>query len=97
MPCSVPAHACRCLASTLTRLAFCLCFQTLQRQADAQKRFKRDNVAQVVEFHMVADPAGNPLPHPIPFCVANTHLFWDPGYSDVKLWQVQTLVKVVRV
>jgi len=26
-------------------------------------------------------------------CVANTHLFWDPDFADVKLWQTHMLVR----
>jgi len=27
------------------------------------------------------------------FCVANTHIFWDPEYADVKLWQTWQLCR----
>lgn len=56
-------------------------------------RLLRDNVAQVVLLEMVADSHGNPLHAPLQLCVANTHLFWDPEYADVKLWQTHMLVK----
>ena len=43
-------------------------------------------------MEMTHDGLGNRLPTPMPFCVANTHLFWDPDYADVKLWQTYMLV-----
>ena len=36
-----------------------------------------------------------PLGSAVPLCVANTHLFWDPDYADVKLWQVHMLTQEV--
>ena len=59
----------------------------------ALHRLLRDNVAQVVLLELVRDSAGKPLPAPAPLCVANTHLFWDPEFADVKLWQTVMLVK----
>ncbi len=42
---------------------------------------------------MTHDSRGVALPSRVPICVANTHLFWDPEYADVKLWQTFMLVK----
>jgi len=55
----------------------------------------RDNVAQVVVLEMIQDVQGNPLPtgQRVNLCVANTHLFWDPEFADVKLWQTHMLVR----
>ena len=50
-------------------------------------------LSQVVLMEMTHDAAGNALQSPLQFCVSNTHLFWDPEYADVKLWQTFMLVK----
>jgi CCR4-NOT transcription complex subunit 6 len=64
----------------------------LDRIKKAQRRLTRDNVAQVVILEMLTDPRGNKLPTSKRVCVANTHLFWDPDYGDVKLWQTHMLL-----
>lgn len=59
----------------------------------ALQRLLRDNVAQICLLEMFADANCRPFPGKttLPVVVANTHLFWDPGYSDVKLWQTNVL------
>lgn len=52
------------------------------------KRAMRDNVAQLVVFELLGAPARNSQ-----VVVANTHLFWDPRFADVKLWQASTLAQ----
>ena len=29
-------------------------------------------------------------------CIANTHIFWDPEYPDVKLWQTNQLIRELQ-
>jgi len=65
------------------------------RQAELEKikrRLKHDNVAQVAILEMVASPTGDRLPEPVQLCVTNTHLYWDPAFADVKLWQTHALL-----
>eukprot|EP01138_Halocafeteria_seosinensis_P005161 gb/GECG01005276.1/.p1 GENE.gb/GECG01005276.1/~~gb/GECG01005276.1/.p1 ORF type:complete len:1109 (+),score=154.50 gb/GECG01005276.1/:1-3327(+) len=61
---------------------------------NALQRLLRDNVAQITLLEMFADASGKPLAGntALPVVVANTHLFWDPGYGDVKLWQTNVLL-----
>lgn len=61
---------------------------------NALQRLLRDNVAQITLLEMFADAAGKPFAgnSSLPVVVANTHLFWDPGYGDVKLWQTNVLL-----
>jgi CCR4-NOT transcription complex subunit 6 len=61
-------------------------------------RLSKDNVAQLAVLESVYNPAmmaagRYPPPEPYRLCVANTHIFWDPDYPDVKLWQTNMLVK----
>jgi mRNA deadenylase 3'-5' endonuclease subunit Ccr4 len=58
----------------------------------AQRRLTHDNIAQVNVLQMTTTPQGARLRDPVRFCVANTHLFWDPEYGDVKLWQTHKLL-----
>eukprot|EP00948_MAST-09A_sp_MAST-9A-sp1_P000355 g355.t1 len=51
----------------------------------ALRHLKKDNVTQIVV--LTQKSTGKQ------FCVANTHLFWDPEYVDVKLWQSYVLIK----
>ncbi|KAA0157563.1 hypothetical protein FNF29_00139 [Cafeteria roenbergensis] len=64
----------------------------LDRVEKIKRRLSHDNVAQVVVLEMHKSPSGAPLPEPVRLCVANTHLFWDPEYEDVKLWQTHKLL-----
>ena len=52
------------------------------------KRLCRDNVAQAILLQATA-PNGELRS----ICVANTHIFWDPDYPDVKLWQTYYLLR----
>jgi len=60
------------------------------------RRLTRDNVAQVAKFRVTHDPAGAPLEVPKLLLVFNTHLFWDPAYAEVKLWQATMLLKEIE-
>ena len=54
------------------------------------QRVMKDNIAQVVVLETVPngmDKGGRQ------FCLCNTHIFWDPEYADVKLWQSAMLLK----
>lgn len=65
----------------------------------ALQRLLRDNVAQVVSLQIIADAHGAPVSgrqggsSPPELLVCNTHLFWDPEFGDVKLWQTHMLVR----
>lgn len=62
----------------------------------ALNRLLKDNVALIAVLEAL-DGAGNPAPGPggrrALVCVANTHIHANPDLSDVKLWQVHTLLK----
>ena len=54
------------------------------------QRVMKDNIAQVVVLETMPngmDKGGRQ------FCLCNTHIFWDPEYADVKLWQSAMLLK----
>jgi mRNA deadenylase 3'-5' endonuclease subunit Ccr4 len=73
-------------------------YETYRGQCDnALKRVTRDNVAQVVVFQVTHSPAGEVLPTPVQFIAVNTHLFWDPAFDDVKLWQASVLLSQVQL
>jgi len=57
---------------------------------DALNRLLKDNVAQVVVLETLPSEMEEGGQR---FCVCNTHIFWDPEYSDVKLWQTHMLIK----
>lgn len=71
--------------------------QHMKRLDKQLHRLLRDNVAQVVVLQMTKDAQGNAITESQgeqpKICVANTHLFWDPEFADVKLWQTQMLVR----
>lgn len=52
------------------------------------KRLARDNIALVC---LLEDVRTNRR-----VCVANTHIFWDPQYADVKLWQTLVLCQEIQ-
>mmetsp|Transcript_1622 Transcript_1622/g.2337 ORF Transcript_1622/g.2337 Transcript_1622/m.2337 type:complete len:562 (+) Transcript_1622:113-1798(+) len=54
---------------------------------DAVNRLCKDNVAQVLILENLTSQVGQKI------CVTNTHIFWDPDYSDVKLWQAHMLLQ----
>jgi len=73
-------------------------YEACRAQLDhALKRVTRDNVAQVVVFQVTHSPALEPLPAPVQFVAVNTHLFWDPAFDDVKLWQASVLLHQVQL
>eukprot|EP00940_MAST-03C_sp_MAST-3C-sp2_P001335 g1335.t1 len=58
---------------------------------DALHRVMKDNVAQVLVLETLpngVDDSGGKQ-----FCLCNTHIFWDPQFCDVKLWQTQMLLQ----
>jgi len=62
----------------------------------ALQRLLRDNVAQLVLLRQMKDANGKALRPGEPgsrLLLCNTHLFWDPEYADVKLWQAHMLVR----
>lgn len=52
------------------------------------KRLCKDNVAHVLILEGMT--MNGEVVH---ICVANTHIFWDPDYPDVKLWQTHMLLQ----
>ncbi|GMH34693.1 hypothetical protein BSKO_02554 [Bryopsis sp. KO-2023] len=60
-----------------------------QRHA-ALQRLSKDNVALIVVLESVQPMLGRQKQL---ICVANTHIHANPEHSDVKLWQVHTLLK----
>jgi len=64
----------------------------------AEKRLRKDNVAQVAILHLIAGtgPRFEPLQKPVPLLVVCTHLHWDPALADVKLWQTSCLIKEIE-
>lgn len=59
----------------------------------ALQRLLKDNVAQVVVLEMTRTRSGAAPAVPTRLCVSNTHVYWDPEYDDVKLWQTHMLIK----
>jgi CCR4-NOT transcription complex subunit 6 len=55
------------------------------------QRLLRDNVAQICVLEMMGQ-----YNVPIQICVSNVHVFWDPKFADVKLWQAHILVKELQ-
>lgn len=55
------------------------------------KRLLKDNVALLVLAKSTAASSAGEGERLV--CFANTHIFWDPEYADVKLWQTQVLVR----
>jgi len=53
------------------------------------QRLLRGNVAQIAMLEM----RGSGSSASRLLCVANTHIFWDPEYPDVKLWQTHQLLR----
>ena len=33
---------------------------------------------------------------PVQICISNVHIYWDPQYADVKLWQAHILIKELQ-
>jgi len=67
-----------------------------QQSSDQQalRRLLRDNIALVVVLEELIGgvPSGpNRSRRKRRLCVANTHIYWDPEYADVKLWQTWVL------
>lgn len=60
-------------------------------------RVCKDNVAQiaVLEIRDVYGQYGY-MEHPPQICVSNVHIFWDPQFADVKLWQTHILIKELQ-
>mmetsp|Transcript_4568 Transcript_4568/g.7073 ORF Transcript_4568/g.7073 Transcript_4568/m.7073 type:complete len:675 (+) Transcript_4568:56-2080(+) len=66
----------------------------LKLPPEALKRLSKDNVALVIVLEFL-DARTNPRNRGNTqfLVVANTHIFWDPDFPDVKLWQVQTFLQ----
>lgn len=72
-----------------------------EQKSTALSRLLKDNVALIAVLEALVPP--QPLPHPeggVPppsrrklICIANTHIHSNPELSDIKLWQVHTLLK----
>ena len=60
------------------------------------KRLMRDNVAQFAYFSITHTANNVPLEKEQPLLVVNTHLFWDPQFADVKLWQTMKLLREIE-
>eukprot|EP00475_Leptophrys_vorax_P005145 TRINITY_DN1309_c0_g1_i1.p1 TRINITY_DN1309_c0_g1~~TRINITY_DN1309_c0_g1_i1.p1 ORF type:complete len:652 (-),score=171.69 TRINITY_DN1309_c0_g1_i1:995-2950(-) len=61
-------------------------------QSLALKRLCKGNIALVVVLEDISvKTGGNRNRRKRRLCIANTHIFWDPEYSDVKLWQTLVL------
>lgn len=57
-------------------------------RTNALKRLMKGNVALVVVLEDIsAESRRHKTRRKRRLCVANTHVFWDPDFSDVKLWQ----------
>jgi CCR4-NOT transcription complex subunit 6 len=57
----------------------------------ATKRLSRDNIAQIAVFDVVGEASSS-----APLVVCNTHIFWDPEYPEVKLWQTHQLMTQIQ-
>ena len=55
------------------------------------KRVLRDNVAQICVLEMLGS-----YNVPVQICISNVHIYWDPQYADVKLWQAHILIKELQ-
>ena len=55
------------------------------------KRLLRDNVAQICVLEMLGS-----YNVPVQICISNVHIYWDPQYADVKLWQAHILIKELQ-
>lgn len=69
-----------------------------QQTSDQQtlRRLLRGNIALVVVLEeLTPAPTNGSVPprrqRKRRLCVANTHIYWDPEYADVKLWQTYVL------
>jgi CCR4-NOT transcription complex subunit 6 len=60
-------------------------------------RLLKDNVAQIAVLEL-RDTYGqySYLDHPPRICISNVHLFWDPAFADIKLWQAHILIKELQ-
>jgi CCR4-NOT transcription complex subunit 6 len=57
-------------------------------------RLSRGNIAQVAVLELA--PSENALGDRVQICVANTHLYSNHMYPDVKLWQTATLMREIE-
>ncbi|OQR82903.1 carbon catabolite repressor protein [Achlya hypogyna] len=63
--------------------------------ARVRQRLVRDNVAQIVVLDVLPEPASGLARKPVlpSICVTNVHIFSNPEFPDVKLWQTNTLLQ----
>jgi len=53
------------------------------------KRLLKGNIALVLVLEEIPAPRGRRRKRKL--CVANTHIYWDPEFADIKLWQTWVL------
>ncbi|KDO21160.1 hypothetical protein SPRG_12941 [Saprolegnia parasitica CBS 223.65] len=60
-----------------------------------RQRLVRDNVSQIVVLDVLPEANGSMVRKPVlpSICVANVHIFSNPDFPDVKLWQTNTLLQ----
>jgi len=51
------------------------------------RRMFKGNIAQILVLEELSNPSRGQI------CVANTHIYWDPEFKDVKLWQTFVLLQ----
>jgi CCR4-NOT transcription complex subunit 6 len=56
-------------------------------------RLSKDNIAQLVVLEFVNPPTARPNRESFQLCVANTHLYSNKDFPDVKLWQAWQLLQ----
>ncbi|CAM9336772.1 unnamed protein product [Chrysoparadoxa australica] len=56
-------------------------------------RLSKDNIAQVAVLESLQRPRSSRGSTPYQICVSNTHLYSNPEFPDVKLWQCHTLLQ----
>jgi CCR4-NOT transcription complex subunit 6 len=60
----------------------------------AKRRFRKDNIAQVMMLNFKSYGKKNSPDRRV--CIANTHIHSQPANSDVKLWQVNYLLRTLK-
>eukprot|EP00741_Cyanophora_paradoxa_P025079 tig00000342_g24207.t1 len=72
----------------------------MKLSSPALNRMLKDNVGVVVVLEVLPDPTRPQPSRPGRtrdlICVANTHVYWDPDYADVKLWQTHVFLQEVE-
>ncbi|GAX83499.1 hypothetical protein CEUSTIGMA_g10924.t1 [Chlamydomonas eustigma] len=68
-------------------------FQNPSQKKSALNRLLKDNVALIAVLEVIEPNGIDAASRRTLICVANTHIHANPELSDVKLWQVHTLLK----